>query len=82
MPLYLLTKPTSSHTVTYNEARAALVSAATPDAARQAADALMPAVVEARRPFAGYDATVVADTAAPGFVDRFFTGAASLGEGA
>ena len=80
MPLYLLTKPASDRTVTFNQARAALVEASTVAEARQAANALMPPVVAARGPFDNFEGIMVSSTAMPTFVDRYFTGEVRLAE--
>ncbi|MEM0991112.1 MAG: hypothetical protein AAGK00_19770 [Pseudomonadota bacterium] len=80
MPVFLLTKPASDKTVTYNKARAALVQASTVAEARTVANALMPAVVAARGPFDNFDAIMVSSTAMGTFVDRYFTGEERLGE--
>ena len=76
MPLYLLTKPDSDLWPVYEQARAALVSAASPVAAKAAADALMPAQVAERQPFRNFTVTEVAATPGAGHVNTYFRGGA------
>ena len=81
MPLYLLTKPASDLWPVYDQARAALVTAATPAAALAAADAMMTAQVAAQRPFRNFTAVEVAATAGAGHVNTYFTRRGGDGDG-
>ena len=72
MPLYLVTRPKgASHLRNPSTIHAALVDAADGPAAVLAADALTPHL---NTPFAGFDTTQVAATAAGGFVPCVFQG--------
>ncbi|MEM0989908.1 MAG: hypothetical protein AAGK00_13590 [Pseudomonadota bacterium] len=80
MPVFLLTKPASDKTVTYNQARAALVEASNVTEARAAANALMPPAIAARGPFNNFDAQNIAPSVGPNWADRYFTGEVRLAE--
>ncbi len=72
MALYLVTRPKGAeHLKNPAGIHAALVDAASAAAAIAAANALAPRL---NAPFAGYDATQVAATAAGGFVPCLFEG--------
>lgn len=72
MPLYLVTRPKGAEQLKNLAAiHAALVDAADAPAAVLAANALAPRL---NTPFAGYDTTQVAATAAGGFVPCVFQG--------
>ncbi|MFC5739352.1 hypothetical protein [Sinirhodobacter huangdaonensis] len=72
MPLYLVTRPRGAeHLKNPSGTHAALVDAASAPAAITAANALVPHM---NAPFAGFDTTQVAATAAGGFAPCVFQG--------